>query len=354
MARVFGTSYTREELLNRVGDIAQICGISMEELTEGRARGIQIANIWTGSGLELSINLSRGMSIGAFRYKGIPFGWISATGDVAPWYYEPEGEGLDRSYAGGLMHLAGLRQVGAPCQDENEDLGLHGRICNIPAEKVYADGYWDGDEYRVVLKGMVREVRALGENVILKRTISTALGENEIIVEDRVQNVGKKSTPHMILYHTNFGFPLIDVDSNLTIVSKEVTDAFTGEPVTKDSYSRFTEPKEGVGQQIYFHNTSEQNGWSGFILANKKLGVGLQVDYLKKNLPLLINWVNLEAGHNVVEVGPANCKCFGRAAEREAGTLQFLEPGEVRDYTIKFKVLDGLAVIDEAERLLNK
>jgi len=354
MAKVFGTSYTREELLKRVGDIAQISGISIEELTEGRAKGIQVANIWTGSGLEFSINLSRGMSIGAFRYRGIPFSWISATGDVAPWYYEPGGEGLDRSYAGGLMHLAGLRQVGAPCKDENEDLGLHGRICNIPAEKVYEDGYWDGDEYRIILKGILREVRALGENVVLRRTITTALGGNEITIEDQVINAGQKTTPHMILYHTNFGFPLIDKDSRLMIASKEVTDAFTGKPVPNEVYSRFTEPKQDAGQQIYFHNTHEHDGWSGFILANNNLKVGLQVDYLKKNLPELINWVNLEAGRNVVEVGPANCKCFGRAAERESGTLQFLEPGEVRDYIIKFKVLDGLSTIDEAELALIK
>ena len=354
MAKIFGASYTKEELLNRVGDIAQLCGISIEELTEGRAKGIQVASVWTGSGLEFSINLSRGMSIGAFRYKGIPFSWTSATGEVAPWYYEPGGEGLDRSYAGGLMHLAGLRQVGAPCQDESEDLGLHGRICNIPAEKVYWDGFWEGDEYKIELKGMLREVRALGENIILKRKITTALGENEIIIEDQVLNAGKKSTPHMILYHTNFGFPLIDKDSRLIIASTDVTDAFTEEPVPTDRYSRFIEPKEGAGQQIYFHNTSEQNGWSGFILVNKNLKVGLKVDYLKKNLPLLINWVNLEAGHYVVEVGPANCKCFGRAAERESGTLQFLEPGEIRDYVIKFKVLGDLSAIDKAEMDLIK
>ncbi len=84
MAKVFGAFYTREELLNRVGDIAQISGISIEELTEGRAKGVQVANIWTGSGLEFSINLSRGMSIGAFRYKGIPFGWISGLEMLLP------------------------------------------------------------------------------------------------------------------------------------------------------------------------------------------------------------------------------------------------------------------------------
>ena len=87
----------------------------------------------------------------------------------------------------------------------------------------------------------------------------------------------------------------------------------------------------------------KKEGWSGFIVANEKLGIGLRLDYQKKNLPELINWIDQRAGHNVVELGPSNCICFGRKAERQAGTLQFLKPDESREYVLKFTVLEGSA-----------
>ncbi|MDO4552391.1 MAG: aldose 1-epimerase family protein [Bacillota bacterium] len=352
MAKLFGKQYTKEELLRKVGDISQLCGVKLLELQEGRSQGVRLARFWTGSGLEFDVNLSRGMGLGAFRYKGVPFAWTSATGDVHPAYYEPEGGGLDRSYAGGLMHNSGLRQVGAPCEDQGEALGLHGRISNLPADNVWADGYWEGDEYILFVRGKVREVSALGENMVLTRTVSVRLGGSEVSLEDTVENAAPTAGPHMILYHTNYGFPLIDAGTRLIIPSRRVVDADGGGEVPPDRYGVYGEPAPDAGAQIYFHDTAAKDGWSGYVVANDKLGLGLQVRYEKKNLPELVNWVDQESGRNVVEVGPSNCKCFGRAAERAAGTLHMMEPGEVRDYKLRFKVLDGRAEIEEAEKLL--
>jgi hypothetical protein len=354
MANLFGKNYSRSELIQKVGDISQIGGVKILEMKGGRSEGVQIARFWTGSGLEFDVNISRGMGIGAFRYKGIAFAWMSATGDVAPCYYEPRGGGLDRSYAGGLMHTCGLRQVGAPCEDEGEELGLHGRISNIPADQVCADTYWDGDDYILFITGKVKEVSALGENIILSRRISTRLGSNEVCIEDTVENAGPMSSPHMILYHTNFGFPLIDKGSRLVIPSNTVVDFIEGNPVPESVYGIFNETHQDAGAQIYFHDTVAKNGWSGYVIANDTLGLGLQVSYQKKNLPQLINWVYLEPGRNVVEVGPSNCKCFGRKSEKEAGTLEYLEPGEIRNYQIQFKVLSNQNELELAVKAYQK
>lgn len=352
MPFIFGRDYSKKELLMKVGNISQICGVSVRDLVDGKARGVQIADFWTGSGLEFSVNLSRGMGLGALRYKGIPFSWASSTGDVSPCYYEPIGGGLDRSYSGGLLHMAGLRQVGAPCTDEGEDLGLHGRICNIPAENIYADGEWEGDNYSIFVRGALHEASALGENLVMIRKVTAHLGENVVEIKDKVTNYSQQRTPLMILYHTNFGFPLIDKGSRLIIPVTEVRDAFTEEIVQVDQYSEYGEADNNAEQQIYFHKTVENIGWSSFMIENSNLGIGLRVDYQKTNLPELINWVDLRAGHNVVEVGPSNCKCFGREAERKAGTLQFLEPGESKEYNLKFTVLEGASVLKTNEEAL--
>jgi len=349
MASLFGKEYTKRQLLDKVGDISQLCGVEMVELKGGRSEGVKIARIWTGSGLDFDVNISRGMGIGACRHKGMALSWMSATGNVAPCYYEPSANGLDRSYSGGLMHNAGLRQVGAPCSDAGEDLGLHGRIANLPADQVHWDASWEHDEYILRVSGKVREVSALGENIVLTRKIETRMGSNEILLEDTVENEAPATSPLMILYHTNFGFPLIDQGTRLVIPSRSVVDAFNGSSVEPSRYGVCATPMPTAGSQIYFHDTREKEGMSGYLLVNDNLQLGLEVRYEKENLPELIQWVDLESGRYVLEVGPSNCKCFGRKAEREAGTLQFLEPGQRKKYLLRFHVVEGREALRKAE-----
>jgi hypothetical protein len=352
MPYLYGKTYTKEELLKKTGSLSQICGVRIAELAGGRGAGVQLAEFWTGGGLAFDVNLSRGMGIGAFYYKGVPFGWSSGTGDVAPWYYEPRAGGMDRSYAGGLMHNGGLRQVGAPCEDAGEELGLHGRISNLPADCVYTDGCWEEGAYTVFVQGKVSEASALGEHLILKRRISARLGSRELRIDDRIENAGPRAEPLMFLYHTNFGFPLIDRGTRLIIPSEAVTDAASGAPVPESKYGIFEEAHEGAGAAIYFHNVAASEGWSEYAILNDALGLGMRVSYERKNLPELIQWNCFERGRNVVEVGPANCKCFGRKEEREAGTLQFIEAWEEKEYHIALRVLEGAEEFADAERAL--
>jgi hypothetical protein len=45
---------------------------------------------------------------------------------------------------------------------------------------------------------------------------------------------------------------------------------------------------------------------------------------------------------------PANCLVEGRDKDRQRGLLQFLEPGESREYLLEIGVLDGNDAIDAA------
>jgi hypothetical protein len=47
------------------------------------------------------------------------------------------------------------------------------------------------------------------------------------------------------------------------------------------------------------------------------------------------------AGTYVTGLEPANCWVEGRDRDRERGILQFLEPGETREYSLELTVLDG-------------
>ena len=153
MANLYGKARTKKEILEKVGDISQICEAKSVRFSGGNREGVEAVSVRTGSGLNFNVIPGRGMDIGLVEYKGYNFCWRSSTGEVHPSYFEPEGSGMDRNYHGGLMHISGLTYSGLPCTDNGKNLGLHGRASNIPAQNVYSDGQWEGDDYSVWVQG---------------------------------------------------------------------------------------------------------------------------------------------------------------------------------------------------------
>jgi len=212
MASIFGRDYTRAELQRLTSTLSQLAGVRMLERSDGKARGLRVADVYTGSGFRFEVLLDRAMDIGAAEFAGQPLAWLhSALG--TPAQYEPEGRGWLRTFGGGLVTTCGLTHIGQPDSDGGEDFGLHGRISHLPAEHVQVSEAWSGDEYVISISGQMRQAVLFGENLLLTRTISTRLGASLFTLKDVVLNERYRSTPHMMLYHCNFGFPVVSPDS---------------------------------------------------------------------------------------------------------------------------------------------
>lgn len=100
---LFGKEYNKNDILRKVGDISQICGVRLMQLQEGREKGVDVAEMRSGSGFRAIILLSRGIDIGYAEYKGIPLCWRSSVGDAHPAFFEPEGLGWLRTFYGGIL-----------------------------------------------------------------------------------------------------------------------------------------------------------------------------------------------------------------------------------------------------------
>lgn len=350
MANLFGKTFTKNEILEKVGDISQVCEAKWVSFRGGNREGTEGVSVRTGSGLNFSVLPGRGMDIGAADYKGHSLSWRSSTGEVHPAFFEPEGSGMDRNYHGGLMHISGLTYSGLPCTDNGKNLGLHGRASNIPAQNVYVDGQWVGDDYSLWIQGKVRETSALGENVLLTRRVTARLGESKITIEDQIENLSFSSVEHMVLYHTNFGWPLLDETSELIIPTLKIQPMIPEMAKDVPDHNRFQAPTAGHPGALFYHDVgANQEGVTKYALINRHIngsGLGIYLKYSRNMLPNLVEWKMMGKGHYVLECGPANCRVDGRDKERENGTLQFLEPAEIRTYKIEIGILDGEKEID--------
>ena len=355
MSILYGKKVMRKELLKRVGDISQIAGVRIYELTEGNEKGVEAVDIKTGTGFRFTVLPGRGLDISFAEYKGIPLSWISSCGEVAAPYYEPEGLGYLRSVHGGLLFTCGLTQVGMPCEDMGEKLGLHGRVSNIPAKNVHADSAWVADEYAMWVRGKVIETRVFGENVVLHREISAKMGESCLYVHDVIENRGFSKIPHMLLYHINGGYPAVDDGSLLLSPTKKAEPRDDEAKIKMEEYNKFYGPTHGFKERVYYHDMGcDKEGNVLTALVNKKFnggeGFGFYVKYFKKELPCFIEWKMCGEREYVVGMEPANCRVAGRSEARKRGELEFLEPGEKREYHLEIGVLPGKREILELEK----
>ena len=195
--------FKKREILKYVGDSSQLFSVKDYTLNGGKAAGTRAIDIKNALGLEFTVLPDRGMDIAWTSYKGINLSYISKTGIVAPQYFNESGIAFLRSFYGGMLTTCGFMNVGSPCEDNGENLGLHGRISNTPAEEVYAGTEWIEDVPVMKVKGKVREARVFGENIRLEREISCNCSENKITISDTVENYGFKKEPLMLLYHFN-------------------------------------------------------------------------------------------------------------------------------------------------------
>ena len=350
MAMLFGKKMNRKSILRRVGDMSQVAGARIHELADGPARGVRAIDVYTGSGLRFTVVPDRGLDIASAEHDGRSLCWRSGAMEAHPGMYQPEGVEWLYSFYGGLVVTCGLSHYGPPCVDQGEALGLHGRVSNIPARQVAVSAEWRGDEYVVTVKGYVLETRLFGVHLRMDRTITAWAGRDTLAIHDEVTNFGYRPCPHVMLYHCNFGFPVVGDDAVLLAPSKTVTPRDAEAEDGKEDYAAFHAPRRGWAEKVYYHELFSQRGWTTAGIVNRPLGVGARLSFRPSQLPLMTEWKQMGEGEYVVGLEPCTNRVEGRDALRDAGTLGFLKPGGTRQYDLQITALPDAQAIDDFNR----
>lgn len=322
----------RAELTRRIGTIAQLAKIDRFVEEEGPARGARRIRIVTGGGLEIDIHPDRALDLGQVTYRGVPVAWMSPTGMVAPGLTESRGQEWLRSFGGGLLATCGLDSFGPPTVDDGVEYPQHGRVGVVPATLTRAELV--GDEF--IVAGTVRQTGVFGENLVLERTWTAPLGGSVLRLRDVVRNEGSADSGHMVLYHVNLGWPLLDETAQLELPSREVTprdaDARTG----AGRWHQIEPPQAGYREQVFGHDFRDM-GVARVGIDNARIDTRFELRFDTATLPALHQWKMSGEGHYVMGLEPVNVNTFaGRAGAAASGTLPMLKPGRSVEYALEF------------------
>jgi hypothetical protein len=352
----------RGSLAKLAGDVSAAGGVRSVVLDDGAERGIRALEFRTGSGLRFDVLVDRAMDIGTAEHAGRSFGWTSSTGFRHPSlqeYKDENGLGWLRSFSGlvltgGLDHTFFAAEVDAsqykyPARTTVWN-ALHGRVANIPARLVgYGEEWRAPDVCTLWGEGEVRQTAVFAEHLRLRRRIEADLGSNSFRLVDTVTNAGFDPTPHMLLYHVNLGWPLVDEGTRLIAPiarTRWFTESVNAQRV---SYQRMPPPQPGFVEQVYEHElVAGPDSQVAVALVNDRLGLGFQLEWSTRELPSFFEWLHLREGAYAVGIEPSTHRAGGEAAVRADGSMIWLKPGEARSYHSTFSILDGASAIARA------
>lgn len=355
---LWGREWSREDLLARIGRLEQVAGIRLIEGGDGAERGVRMLRCWSGAGFEFEILVDRGFDVGGAWLGGRPLAWTSPVGLVGPWYSDPAGIGWFRGFPGGLVSTCGLDHTLLGGTDDStvfnyphrttETYGLHGRYTGLPARLAGYGASWEGDDCVLWAEGEVLQAALFGEQLLLRRRIEAHVGGTSLRITDTVTNIGPTPCPHMMLYHCNIGFPVVNAGAELlypagpgTCVSAACT----------DGYRELTAPRGDFVEECYEHDMrADVDGLVGAAVVNRAIGLGVFQRYDPSVLPHHITWRQLGTVAYVVAMEPSTNRDAGRFDARRRGELQYLAPGQTRRYELHIGALVGTDEIDSFAR----
>jgi hypothetical protein len=338
--------FSVDQLREKISNVSQYGGIETSIIDNGPGKGSRIAWINTGSGFRYKVVIDRGMDIADAFYGAYSIAWLSHPGITFPQPFSARGVDWLRTFGGGLLTTCGLTHVGGPETDEFGERGLHGNISNAPTEiiSVLQPDLHTGN-LNMSITGRIKDTRVFGPSLELRRTISGTLGEPFIQIDDEVVNAGNTAAPHMILYHFNFGWPLADegadliLDGDMRLVDEQ-RDRKTFN--SGNNFKKCPPPLEahrGTGEAAaYFDVPENSDGKCTTGIINKKIDLGVSLEFNKSELPWLTNWQHWGPGEYITGLEPCTNPPIGQAAARKNKQLIFIGPGEAKKYSLRLEI----------------
>lgn len=340
----------REDIMRRTGHMSQVAEIREIAYCEGRAKGMGAYQVKNGP-LQFTVMKDKCLDLAELSYRGVQMSFLTKPGLQGRNHYDTNGDEAQRSIMGGMLFTCGLENVCAPCEIDGKEYPMHGRIRTTPAEHAGAETYWEGDTYQMRIHGTMREAELFGENLVLRREITTEWPEKEIRIHDIIENQGFREEPMMILYHFNMGYPLLDEGAKIVLPTCKVTPRDEAAAPHTEQYGVMEAPVDEEPECVFLHElAADEDGNTFAALINEKLGLGIRLSFSKKNLPYFMQWKALASGDYVIGLEPANSSVYGRGYHVERDTLHTLAPQACEEMELTITVLEG-EELQQTERL---
>jgi len=337
-----------------VGGPADGYSIVKRRLHGGLSDGIDHIRVDNGL-FSFEVLPTRGMGIWKGWLGGTEIGWQSPVGGPVHPQYVPVTESSGLGWLDGFDEWfvrCGLESNGAPDFDEKGGLlyPLHGKIQNRPGHRV--DVSVDGETGEITIVGVVEESRFHFSHLRLTTTIKTRVGQPGLSVHDRIDNLGASPAGMQMLYHINFGKPLLEAGSQMIAPLKTVVprNAHAAEGI--GNWNGYSGEQAGFEEQVYFLELEgDTDGRTETLLKDAHASKGVSLHFNKNQLPCFSLWKDTGSASDgyVTGLEPGTNFPNPRSYEKEQGRVVDLPPGGHFSFDMGIEVHGTAAAVETAE-----
>jgi hypothetical protein len=343
--------------------------VEKDVLHGGRQEGVDRIVVDNGA-LSFTVIPTRGMNLWEARCGDLRLGWDSPVREIVhPQYVhlsERGGMGWLEGF-GEWISRCGLASNGPPGEDRVRNdsgalvpvpLTLHGKISNVPARRVEVALECLGDGPPVIkVRGVVNETMMFGTQLQLTTEISAAVGSRTLTITDEIRNLAATPQEFQVLYHTNFGPPLLGAGAKLIAPAVRVTPRDARAADGLQAWSHYGPPQAGYAEQVYFLElAADGRGETEVLLANPTGDRGVSLRFSARELRCFTLWKNTGAladGY-VTGIEPGTNFPNHRSFERRHGRVPVLEGGASFRATLSLTAHVGARDVAAAEEQIQK
>ncbi|KAG7299015.1 hypothetical protein JYU34_017490 [Plutella xylostella] len=329
--------------------------IEQKVLRGGKQEGSKVLTVTSQNGLTIALSPSRGMDLLHVSGHGVRLGWDSPVQEIVnPAYINLE----SRNGLGWLdgfnemMVRCGFEWSGHPVTKDGVLYTLHGRAGNTPASKVEVT-VDEKAPHEIRIRGLLKEVTFKKAKLETWTELRYVPGSDSFTVHDVLTNQADYAHDYQIIYHSNFGTPILEKDARFIAPLKSVSPFNDYAKSGLNTWNVYGAPTKDFDEMVFnLAPKADSDSKTVAALINSKGDKGASIEFDIRQLPLLTLWKNtdtLKQGY-VTGIEPGTNYAYPVTIEEAQGRVKRLQPGQSAEFTLTYSLLKDAGAVQKVEQ----
>jgi len=173
-----------------------------------------------------------------------------------------------------------------------------------------------------------------------------------VAIHDTVTNQGANDQEFQLIYHTNYGAPLLEKGAKVVGAFHKLQPMNSHAAKFMATWSDYEAPDRNFAEQVYLaFPISNDKKQSTVLLRNAAGDQGASITWNTSQLPYFTIWKNTAAKADgyVTGLEPATGCPFNRRVERHYGRVPKLKPGQTREFNLSYAIHPDAKTVKEVE-----
>jgi len=333
--------------------------LQQKVLHGGKQEGSKVLTITSKNGLTIALSPTRGMDLLHVNGDGVRLGWDSPVDEVInPAYINLESrnglgwlEGFNE-----MMVRCGYEWTGHPVVKDGRIYTLHGKAGNTPASRVEVT-IDDKAPHEIRVRGLLKENTFKKANLETWTELRYVPGAKSFTLHDVLTNRGDYPHDYQIIYHSNFGTPVLEKNARFIAPLKSVSPFNDYAKTGLKTWNIYDAPTKNFDEMVF--NLVPKADSSGKTLAaviNRTGDKGASIEFDTHQLPLLTMWKNtdtLKQGY-VTGIEPGTNYAYPVTIEKEQGRVRQLAPGQSTTFELTYTLLSSASAVNATEQRIRQ